>query len=103
MMLYVFIHSLTGRVFKILPLKEDSDAGVNTHLGEYIGSVVRDAVGALSTFPQLQTSEEYISVVNTLQYLNEQGVSHAVCKQEVFKMLKLLNTIEKRLGGDSNE
>ena len=97
-MLFVFIRGLTGRVFKILPLKEEMDNGNDVHLNEYIASLARDASGALETFPQLQEMEGYITVVNTLQYISLNEVDHTVCKQEVFKMLRILNQIEESHG-----
>ena len=102
-MLFVFIRGLTGRIFKILPLKEEMDSGNDVHLNEYISSLVRDASGALETFPQLKEMEEYITVVNTLQYISLNEIDHAVCKQEVFKMLRILNQIEAYQGGNGGE
>ena len=97
MMLFVYIHGLTGRVFKILPLREEMEEGRETHLEEYVSSLARDAFGALTTFPELQEMSDYITVVNILQYFDTAGVELPACKQEVFKMLKILNRIEKRL------
>lgn len=102
MMLYIFIHGLTGRVFKILPLMEEAFEGEDVHLDEYLDSCALDMLGATETFPELKSFEEYISAVNVVQYLAHNDVSLEICKREVFKALKLLNTIERKLGGDNN-
>lgn len=101
MMLYVFIHSLIGKIYKILPLKEESDAGQDVHWADYISSLSRDMVGACSTFQELRISSDYITVLNVLEYLQAHDVDHRTCKQEVFKMIRLLENLEKQIGGDA--
>lgn len=103
MMLYVFIRGLTGRVFKILPLREAELAGDETHVGSYVESLLRDMQGATSTFPELCEMPEYITALNIVQFMEHNKVTQEVCKQEVFKALRLLNSIEKKLGGERHE
>lgn len=103
MILFVFIHSMVGKVYKVLPLKEESDAGMDTHFAEYLDSLCADAVGAFDTFPELQKIPHYITVVNSLQYLNHNDFDHSICKREVFKIIRLLQSIEHEIGGDSGE
>lgn len=102
MMLYIFIHGLTGRVFKILPLMEDALSGHDVHLGEYLDSCALDMAGALDTFPELEKFSEYATVLNIVQYMSHNEASQETCKREVFKALGLLNAIERKLGGDGN-
>ena len=99
MMLYVFIHGLTGRIFKMLPLREESDKGEMVYLNEYMESLARDVIGAMTTFPELAQYPEYITVVNTIQYLNMEPSEFAVFRKEVFHMLEILNGIDKKLKG----
>ena len=103
MILFVFIHSMVGKVYKILPLKEEHDAGEDTHIAEYIDSLCTDAVGAFETFNELKAMASYITIVNTLQYLNTNDFDHVVCKREVFKMIRLLQQIEREIGGDYHD
>lgn len=99
MMLYVFIHGLTGRIFKILPLKEAELAGGESYLASYMDSLVRDMLGATDTFPELRSMQEFVTTLNIVQFLKHNDITQEVCKQEVFKALRLLNSIEKKLGG----
>lgn len=103
MMLYVYIRSMVGKVYKILPLKEEFDAGEDTHFKDYINSLCADAMGALETFPELRRMPSYITVLNDLQFLNISDFDHATCKREVFKMIRLLQKLEYEIGGASNE
>lgn len=100
MMLYIFIHGLTGRVFKVLPLMEETLAGHDVHLDEYLDSCVLDMMGALDTFPELQGFAEYVTILNIVQYMAHNNMTQETCKREVFKALGLLNAIERKLGGD---
>lgn len=99
MMLYVFIHGLTGRVFKILPLKEEELAGGETYLESYLESLLRDMIGATDTFPELAEMPEFVTTLNIVQFLKHNDITQEICKQEVFKALRLLNSIERKLGG----
>lgn len=100
MMLYVFIHGLTGRVFKALPLREAYEAGEEVFWKDYFHSLAIDAKGAFETFPDLQAMPGYITVVNTLQYLNTEPSSMKQFRKEIFGILSILNGIERQLGGD---
>ena len=104
MMLFVFIRGLTGRIFKMLPLREESDKGSDVYLEEYMQSLARDVIGAMTTFPELVHYPEYITVVNTVQYLNSEPSEFTVFRKEVFHMLEILNGISRKMqtGGDAN-
>lgn len=102
-MLYVFIRGLTGRIFKMLPLREEADTGEQVYLTEYVDSLARDVIGAMTTFPELAEFPEYITVVNTIQYLNTVESDFSVFRKEVFHMLAVLNGIDKKLrAGDAD-
>lgn len=102
-MLYVFIHGLTGRVFKMLPLKEAEDKGEEVYLDVYIESLARDMYGATETFPELKTMPGYVSALNIIEFLLHNSFTKSTCKREVFKILGILNNIEKQIGGVANE
>ena len=74
-MLYVFIRGLTGRIFKMLPLREEADTGEQVYLTEYMDSLARDVIGAMTTFPELAEFPEYITVVKTSTLSNRTSPS----------------------------
>lgn len=102
MMLYAFIRGLTGRVFKMLPLREDADNGLDVYLEEYMQSLARDVIGSMVTFPELVNYPEYVTIVNTIQYLATTPTEFQIFRKEVFHMLEILNNVDAklRLGGD---
>lgn len=99
MMLYVYIQYLIGKLYKILPMKENQDAGVDVHLQEYLDALLREVLGSLDTFPEARECKEYLAVVNVLQFLCRNEFDLDVCRRDVFKMLNLLDQIVKEMGG----
>lgn len=102
-----FIHSLTNKIYKILPLKEEENKTTQTFLSKYINNVYIETVGALNTFKELNMNNDYLTVINTLAYMKDHKLTVQDCKSEVFKMLNSLNKIENEykneLGGDTFE
>lgn len=98
-----YIHALTGRVFKLLTIKEKETCGVVAYLSDYIDSLIIDMTGALSTFPALGDDVNYITVVNIVNYLKDNDIQYKQYKREVFKALKLLNGIEDSVGDRNDE
>ena len=68
MTLTTFISSLSKKIYKVLPLFEDARCGQQVHLNEYIDSLLIELRGALDTFPEINESEMYISIINTMYY-----------------------------------
>lgn len=97
----VYIHNVTNRVFKLLALREKELCGIDAYFADYIESLSIDLVGALETFPDLRTDNNYIIVTNIINFLKGNEVSYKTLKREVFKALRLLNAIEAKYGGAS--
>lgn len=98
MSLTLFLNSLTGKIFKILPLKEKNDGGYAVHFEDYLDSLLMEIIGACDTFSELGKSTEFLAVINTMQYISQNEVSVKVCKREVFKMIGLVNKINAQGG-----
>lgn len=104
MSLPVYIHHVTGRVFKMLALREQQMGGDDVYWDDYVDSLIVDLCGALGTFPVLAADDDYIVVTNIVHYVksNVSSMSFKAFKREVFKALRLLNRIESRIGGDAS-
>ena len=99
-MVSVYLHSLTGKLFKILPLREEHyDSGYLP----YLDSLWMEMSGACSTFPALWGDADYIAILNVLGYLNTHTVTVEQCKREVFKAIDLIKKVQNRNGGDTAE
>ena len=55
-MLPLYIHALTGRIFKILPLKENAEAGENVYLSAYLDGELTSAEAADLRLQQLHAA-----------------------------------------------
>lgn len=90
----VYINNLGKSIFKILPLKEEHNKGLN----EYIDSLLIQMNGALITYPQLKCNNEYIAMLNIINYFSCNEFNVRQCKREVFKCLNILDTLKKEYG-----
>lgn len=64
-----YIRRLIDRVFKLLPMREQVDQGVNLFLDTYIADLADETTGAYVTFPELFETPDFVSAVNSLNYL----------------------------------
>lgn len=96
MELSVFFKHLEGGVFKLLPLWEEQCNGRDVHLDLYIQDLLDEMVGAQTTFPDLLENGQYVSLLNTIQYMAAHECSHAAWKRKVLKMMRTLNEMGGR-------
>jgi len=92
----IYVDSLHGKVFKILPQKEEH----NPNLEKYLMNLCIEVKGAYCVFPELAKISEYIDLVNILHYLYHHDFDVMTCRVQMFKMQTLINSIQARLGGD---
>lgn len=85
----IFLKKIKNDIFKILPLKEESNSG----LSDYIDSVSVQLNGAIHTYPFLSEDIDYLTVINVINYLKNNDFSTKQCKREVFKCLDVLTKI----------
>lgn len=97
--MHIYIKTLLGKLFKILPLREHEEKS----LGEYTDSLWMEMSGAYMTFPCLQERTEYISVLNIVGYLATHPISIKQCRREVFKAIGLIEKIIAMTGGDTGD
>lgn len=95
-----YFEFLINKTYKILPLKEE---GSDT-LKSYLESYLRELIGNQKLVPILVNEPQFITVLNTMQYLISEEYSVSVCKQEVFKCIHILERINSKYfkGGDSD-
>lgn len=94
----IYLSSLTDRIYKILPLRESCEFGDRSYLSKYISSLLVEVKGAEFTFPALSNLADYISILNTIQYLNEYELPISEVKREVFKMIRLVKKLLENAG-----
>lgn len=93
--LLFYLDALINSVFKILPLYEERNDGIQT----YIESLLFELYGLDKVF-DIKDSYEYISVLSILESIKEEVAKEnskkRVIKREVFKCINIIkNTIKK--------
>lgn len=91
----IYLESLIGKLFKILPMREAE----STSLKDYLDSLWLEMSGAYLSSDVLQADSDYIAMLNILRYLAVYEVSVKQCKREVFKAIGLCEKVKARMGG----
>lgn len=94
--LLFYLDALINSVFKILPLYEERNDGIQT----YIESLLFELYGLDKVF-DIKDSYEYISVLSILESIKEEVAKEnskkRVIKREVFKCINIIKNTIKRL------
>lgn len=94
--LLFYLDALINSVFKILPLYEERNDGIQT----YIESLLFELYGLDKVF-DIKDSYEYVSVLSILESIKEEVAKEnskkRVIKREVFKCINIIKNIIKRL------
>lgn len=94
--LLFYLDTLINSVFKILPLYEERNDGIQT----YIESLLFELYGLDKVF-DIKDSYEYVSVLSILESIKEEVAKEnskkRVIKREVFKCINIIKNIIKRL------
>lgn len=98
--LLVYLDTLINSVFKILPLYEEKNVGIET----YVESLLFELYG-LDKVIKIENSYEYISLLSTLESIKKnvtnQDSEKKVIKREVFKCISIIkNAIGKLENGE---
>lgn len=94
--LLFYLDALINSVFKILPLYEERNDGIQT----YIESLLFELYGLDKVF-DIKDSYEYVSVLSILESIKEEVAKEnskkRVIKREVFKCINIIKNTIKRL------
>ena len=89
-----YLTSLQKRVFKLLPMREDSDNGMENHLRDYIDNLCANLDGAFECYRELSRIQEVAEVQSNL-YLMRANISLDFPKWRsmVLRSTRLLQTV----------
>lgn len=94
--LLFYLDTLINSVFKILPLYEERNDGIQT----YIESLLFELYGLDKVF-DIKDSYEYVSILSILESIKEEVAKEnskkRVIKREVFKCINIIKNTIKRL------
>lgn len=94
-----YLKYLVGKLFKVLPMKESGVKSLNT----YLRSLQIEFIGSTELIGNIKNDAEFLSLLNTIQFLIDNNYDNKTCKREVFKCISILKNIQKKyfsLDGD---
>ena len=86
-----YLKTLIDKVYKILPMKEENSETLHC----YLSGLTHELVGCYQLYYELVDEPRFLSVVNIVKYLETNDYDTATCKREVFKAIKLIQSIAK--------
>lgn len=97
--LIVYLNTLVNSIFKILPLFEEKNIGVNSYIESLLGELYK-----LEKAVKIEHSYEYISLLATLEFVKEEVFKEEgkkpVIKRELFKSIHIVKNMVGKLEGE---
>lgn len=85
---------LIGKVYKILPMKEQN----NQDLSKYLESLQHEVIGNMKLLDDLKYDGYFIALLNKIQFLISSNYTHEECRATVFECIDLVKKISKNCG-----
>ncbi len=87
-----YFDRLTGRIFKIIPIREEGEFPVQP----YITSLLREMLGAKDLMEAIGQDERYMQCLNIINYLScHADIEAKELRGEVFHILSLIKKVGK--------
>jgi len=96
-----YLTALQGKIFKLLPMREASDQGVDNHLDEYIDNLCDNCKGAFDCHPELSSIREMAEVQSNIWALKANlQCDFAKWRSTVLRSTRLIQTVLTRDYGE---
>lgn len=88
-----YLKRIKGGIFKLLPLWEEEQSGVDVHLDVYIESLLDEITAAAEIYPELKDSQNYTRIILMLTRMStaKDELSFSSWRRKTFKMLSLID------------
>lgn len=83
---------MIGKIYKILPMKEEGCKTLTT----YLESLRAEMIGSYKLYRQLIEEPQFMSALNIIEYLIDGEYDVTVCKREVFKAIRNIESINDK-------
>lgn len=93
-----YIQWLTGQVFKMLPMSDETEDMNENHLQDFVNSISIQIEGSFKTFPELSDNVRYLAIANILHYWDGREIDPPIFKREIRYAVNMLNQIEEQVG-----
>lgn len=86
-----YLNELIGRLYKILPMKEENSSTVEV----YTESLISELTGGRGVLTEIGNDWQYLGIINSLEFIKECR-NTAVCKREIFKCIRWVNNLKQK-------
>lgn len=87
-----YFDRMTGRIFKVIPIREEHEYPVQP----YLESLLRELLGAKDIMESIGNDERFIQVVGIINYLVlNPDIDVKIMKSEIFHALNIVKKISK--------
>ena len=93
-----YFEFLLGRVWKILPMKEEK----SEYLKDYIKGLQREVKGSISLIEYEFLGSYLIMLLHKLEFLIDNQCEHSVYRKEVFECVNIVKKIINSINANSN-
>ena len=90
-----YFQYMIGKIYKILPMKEEGCKTLTT----YLESLKVEMIGSYKLYRQLIEEPQFMSALNIIEYLIDNDYDTVICKREVFKAIRHIESINKKYFG----
>lgn len=94
-MLLVYVNGMTAKIFKMLPMKEQSTKS----LPVYMNAILREFHGLKELVEQFKHNEEFLTILGVVESLLTQD-DLSIFRSDILKILNLIGRLKSSLGGD---
>lgn len=99
-----YLFYIQGKIFKLLPMREDYDAGVDNYLYEYIDNLYSNYIGAFASFPGLRDEIRLIEVQNNIAFLRDvRNITFEKWRTIVLRSTRLIHSVFEEYVGEVQE
>lgn len=88
-----YLQNLVNKVYKVLPMKEEQCVTLTS----YLLSLKNELIGCYNLWQVLEDEPQFLAVVNIIEYLASEEYDVAVCKREVFKAIRLIESVKQKI------
>lgn len=91
----MYFTSLIGKIYKLLPMREDYDFGVENYLPAYVNNLFRNLCSYKAYYPGLEHDKRFVDVYSNLLTLRDVTMPFDMWRSVVLRSTRLVEEIAR--------
>ena len=93
-----YLTILQGKIFKLLPMKESYEDGIDNHFANYVENLYINSAGFMERYPELSEDKDFVEACNNIAFLkNNVGVDIKTWRSIVLRSVRLIGSTLKKI------